>query len=219
VAWIAPTPASGALAEHLAQTHGVRVAERTMHDFCRRHGIRHYRPTYRFLRADADKQEQARKRALGVEKRRSSRRCVLLGQDEARFAMVPTLTRTLSIKGHPPVVGTRDNKDLAYVVGSLDLVSGKLVQRVVPNNCEHLCHARGVSIANRHVAITEGTYPDELQQRINESTPVAGHQGIAHVPAPCGTDKDRSAVADLERTESIATLAVSVAVGDASWTS
>lgn len=48
--------------------------------------------------------------------------------------MVPTLTRTLSIKGHRPVVGTRDNKDLAYVVGSLDLVSGKLVQRVVPSD-------------------------------------------------------------------------------------
>jgi transposase len=64
---------SAALAEHLAQTHGVRVAERTMRDFCRRHGIRPYRPTYRFLRADADKQEQARRELSVLKKRRSSR--------------------------------------------------------------------------------------------------------------------------------------------------
>jgi hypothetical protein len=37
---------------------------------------------------------------------------VLLSQDEARCPMVPTLTATLGVKGHRPVVGTRDCKDV-----------------------------------------------------------------------------------------------------------
>ncbi len=40
---------------------------------------------------------------------------MLLSQDEARFPMVPTLTATLGVKGHRPVVGTRDNKHLRDV--------------------------------------------------------------------------------------------------------
>ena len=59
---------SAALAEHLAATTGVRVAERTMRLFCQRHDIRPYRPTYRFLRGDAAKQETAR-RELAVLKK------------------------------------------------------------------------------------------------------------------------------------------------------
>ena len=38
--------------------------------------------------------------------------------------MVPTLTATLGVKGHRPVVGTRDCKDTLYVFGVLNLVSG-----------------------------------------------------------------------------------------------
>ena len=49
---------------------------------------------------------------------------VLLSQDEARFQMVPTLVATLGVKGHRPVVGTRDCKDVLYVLGVLNLVSG-----------------------------------------------------------------------------------------------
>ena len=48
----------------------------------------------------------------------------LLSQDEARFQMVPTLTATLGVKGHRPVVGTRDCKDVLYVFGVLNLASG-----------------------------------------------------------------------------------------------
>jgi transposase len=51
---------------------------------------------------------------------------VLLGQDEARFPMVPTLQATLGVKGHRPVVGTRDNKDLLYVFGVVNLTSAAL---------------------------------------------------------------------------------------------
>jgi transposase len=51
---------------------------------------------------------------------------VLLSQDEARFPMVPTLGPTLGVKGHRPVVGTRDCKDLLYVSAVLNVVTGAL---------------------------------------------------------------------------------------------
>jgi transposase len=51
---------------------------------------------------------------------------VLLSQDEARLPMVPTLAATLGVKGHRPQVGTRDCKDVLYVLAVLDLVSGAL---------------------------------------------------------------------------------------------
>ena len=52
---------------------------------------------------------------------------VLLSQDEARFPMVPTLGPTLGVKGHRPVVDTRDCKDLLYVFGVINAVSGVLL--------------------------------------------------------------------------------------------
>jgi transposase len=51
---------------------------------------------------------------------------VLLSQDEARFPMVPTLCSTLGVKGHRPVVGTRDCKDLLYVLAVVNVVTGVL---------------------------------------------------------------------------------------------
>src|SRR5262249_9556787 len=48
---------------------------------------------------------------------------VLLSQDEARFPMVPTLGATLGVKGHRPMVGTRDNKDLLYVFAVINVVT------------------------------------------------------------------------------------------------
>ena len=48
---------------------------------------------------------------------------MLLSQDEARFPMVPTLCRTLGIKGHRPTVGTRDCKDLVYVFAVVNAVT------------------------------------------------------------------------------------------------
>lgn len=47
-----------------------------------------------------------------------------MSQDEARFQMVPTLAATLGVKGHRPVVGTRDCKDVLYVFAVLNLLSG-----------------------------------------------------------------------------------------------
>ena len=49
---------------------------------------------------------------------------MLLSQDEARFQMVPTLQTTLGVKGHRPLVGTRDCKDVLYVFGVLNLLTG-----------------------------------------------------------------------------------------------
>src|SRR6188474_462777 len=40
--------------------------------------------------------------------------------------MVPTLQATLGVKGHRPVVGTRDNKDLLYVFAVVNLLSAAL---------------------------------------------------------------------------------------------
>lgn len=37
--------------------------------------------------------------------------------------MVPTLAATLGVKGHRPVVGTRDSKDLLYVFAVVNLIS------------------------------------------------------------------------------------------------
>jgi transposase len=51
---------------------------------------------------------------------------VLLSQDEARFQMVPTLAATLGVKGHRPVVGTRDCKDVLYVFCVMNLISGAI---------------------------------------------------------------------------------------------
>ena len=46
-----------------------------------------------------------------------------MSQDEARFPMVPTLAATLGVKGHRPLVGTRDCKDLLYLFGVVNLVT------------------------------------------------------------------------------------------------
>jgi DDE superfamily endonuclease len=40
--------------------------------------------------------------------------------------MVPTLAATLGVKGHRPVVGTRDCKDVLYVFAVMNLISGAI---------------------------------------------------------------------------------------------
>lgn len=51
---------------------------------------------------------------------------MLLSQDEARLPLVPTLARTLGVKGHRPEVGTRDNKGLLYVFAVMNLTTAAL---------------------------------------------------------------------------------------------
>jgi transposase len=56
------------LAAHVGKVHGIVVRRSAMGDFCRRHDIRPYRPTYRFLRGDPKKQEQALAELEGLKK-------------------------------------------------------------------------------------------------------------------------------------------------------
>ncbi len=56
---------------------------------------------------------------------------MLLSQDEARFPMVPTLGRTLGVKGHRPIVGTRDCKDLVYVFAVVNVVTAAIRANLV----------------------------------------------------------------------------------------
>lgn len=81
---------------------GIAVSERTMRAFC----------TNQDLKGDPQAQETA-------------------GQDEARFAMIPTLRTTFGLKGHRPLVGNLDCHGLLDVFGALNLVTGRLTTRVV----------------------------------------------------------------------------------------
>jgi transposase len=56
------------LADHLFKTHGIATSRSAMHRFCSRIGIRPYRPTYRFLRGDPDKQAKAREELAELKK-------------------------------------------------------------------------------------------------------------------------------------------------------
>jgi transposase len=114
------------LADHLLKTHGIAVSRSAMQRSCRKLGIRPYRPTYRFLRGDPPKQARAREELADLRAKAEAGELVLLSQDEARFPMVPTLGPTLGVKGHRPVVGSWDCKDLLYVLAVFNVVTGTL---------------------------------------------------------------------------------------------
>jgi transposase len=65
------------LAEHLFRTHGIRASRSAMQRFCRGPGIRAYRPTYRFLRGDPERQAAAREELAELKRgrRRASSSC------------------------------------------------------------------------------------------------------------------------------------------------
>ena len=56
------------LATYLYQTTGIAVRRTAMRDFCQRHEIRPYRPTYRYLRGDPQKQQVAREELTALKK-------------------------------------------------------------------------------------------------------------------------------------------------------
>jgi transposase len=114
------------LADHLLKAHGVRTSRSAVQRLCRRHEIRPYRPTYRFLRGDPVKQAEAKVELAELREKAEAGELTLLSQDEARFPMVPTISRTLGVKGHRPVVGTRDCKDLLYVFAVVNVVTAAL---------------------------------------------------------------------------------------------
>lgn len=57
------------LADYLYKQEGIWVSTSTMRTFCRRHQIRPYRPTYRFLRADPDKKQAAKAEIAALKKK------------------------------------------------------------------------------------------------------------------------------------------------------
>jgi transposase len=58
------------LAIHLYQVKGLTVSATTMRMFCQRHGVRPYRPTYRYLKANPAQQEIACHDLEGLKKSR-----------------------------------------------------------------------------------------------------------------------------------------------------
>ncbi len=58
------------LAGHLLKTRGIRVGKSALQAFGAKHGIRPYRPTYRFLRGDPAKQAKARGEIADLKKGR-----------------------------------------------------------------------------------------------------------------------------------------------------
>ena len=111
------------LADHLNKTQGILASRAAVGRFCRKIGIRLYRPTYRFLRGNPDKQQQAKQDIAALTQQAAAGEITLLSQDEARFPMVPTLSATLGVKGHRPTASTRDCKDLLYVFAVVNLLS------------------------------------------------------------------------------------------------
>jgi transposase len=59
------------LADHLFKAKGIRVGKSAMQAFCRRHEVRPYRPTYRFLRGDPEEQAVARGELADLKKGRA----------------------------------------------------------------------------------------------------------------------------------------------------
>jgi transposase len=104
------------LADHQFKTHGVAPSRSAMHRFCSRVAIRPPLPADLSLPAGRPGQAGTGQGGHGgPEKGAAAGELVLLSQDEARFQMAPTLRATLGVKGHRPVVGTRDCKDVLYL--------------------------------------------------------------------------------------------------------
>ena len=86
--------------------------------------------------------------------------------------MVPTLAATLGVKGHRPVVGTRDCKDVLYVFAVLNLLSGA----VHSNTLESLQAANRKSTDSKtrrmqrafadHLRHVGRAYPQERFERV-----------------------------------------------------
>jgi hypothetical protein len=97
---------------------------------------------------------------------------VLLSQDEARVPMGPTVQATLGVKGHRPVVGTRDCEDVLYVFAVLNLISGA----IHANTLESLQVANRKSAESKtrrmqkafaaHLRHVGRAYPQERHKRV-----------------------------------------------------
>src|SRR5215469_14640224 len=62
------------LADHLKKAKGIQTSRSAVQRFCQKIGIRLYRPTYRYLRGNPDKQAQAKEDIAALKKKRSKGR-------------------------------------------------------------------------------------------------------------------------------------------------
>jgi DDE superfamily endonuclease len=132
---------------------------------------------------------------------------VLLSQDEARFQMVPTLAPTLGVKGHRPLVGTRDCKDVLYVFAVLNLLSGAVhantleslqkenredrkgggnkARRMQRAFADHLRHVGRVYPAGRHrrVVLTIDNAPWHRGKAVDEAMRENPHLEFKRLPS------------------------------------
>ena len=79
-AWVIGGPASCGLdranwtyaeiADHLRKAKGIQTSKSAVHRFCAKIGVRPYRPTYRYLRGDPAKQQQAKEDIAELKKKR-----------------------------------------------------------------------------------------------------------------------------------------------------
>jgi len=101
--------------------------------------------------------------------------------------MVPTLATVLGVKGHRPVVGTRDCKDLLYVCASVNCISGKLHTRTLESRqadnrrarkCKGISKARRMQqMFARHLEDVVAAYPAQRIVMIVDNAP--WHRGAA----------------------------------------
>jgi transposase len=133
---------------------------------------------------------------------------VLLSQDEARVQMVPTLATTLGVKGHRPVVGTRDDKDVLFVFAVVNVTSGVLHtntlasvraenrrtgesknRRMQRAFAAHLRHVGKAYPANRHrrVVLIIDNAPWHRGKAIDAALAANPHLGLYRLPSysPC----------------------------------
>jgi transposase len=192
------------LADHLRRTRGISASRSSMQRFCRKAGIRLYRPTYRFLRGDPVKQAEAREDLADLRDEAEAGELVLLSQDEARFPMVPTLGATLGVKGHRPTVGTRDCKDLLYTFAVVNVVTASLhsnllesparakqmtgqskVRRMQEAFGAHLRHVARLYPAEKHkrVALIIDNAPWHRGQAIDEALADHPHLEFKRLPS------------------------------------
>jgi transposase len=160
------------LADHLKKTHGITASRSAMRRFCRRHDVRPDRPTYRHRRGDPVKQAEAIEGLAELRTQAEAGELVLLSQDEARFPMVPTLTATRGVKGHRPTVGTRDRKDLLYVLAVINVITAAVHANLVESPARAK-QATGKSKTRRmqeafaaHLRHVAGIYPADRHERV-----------------------------------------------------
>jgi len=91
------------LATHLFRTTGIEVKRTAMRVFCQRHAIRPYRPTYRYLRGNPEKQQAAREELATLKKSPDGGVCVAEPRRSA-FPLGADVTRHPGGKG-PATLG------------------------------------------------------------------------------------------------------------------